>query len=83
MVTVHRYGIPPKKLSHKLVVSIPDFHFSEERFVDWAKTNCTGNVQYDFILFPNSDRVHGREYELMVWFLIKRDAELFRQQWMQ
>jgi hypothetical protein len=81
MTTVHRNGIPPKKKSHKAILTIPDFEFSEDRFIDWCRTNCSGHIQYDFVFFSNSNSVRNRTYDLTIWFLNKQDYELFIQQW--
>lgn len=81
MGTVHRNGIPPKKLFYKKVVSFSDMTFNEDLIVKWASEHLTGHMQYDYIEFNGSKGKLNQDVELTAWFQNKADSERFYRQW--
>jgi hypothetical protein len=81
MATVHRNGIPPKRLLHKKIETFSDMEFKEDQIVDWLKENIDHRVQYDYTVFNGSKGKLNRTIEFTVWFQTKQDAEKFSEVW--
>lgn len=81
MATVHRNGHPPKRFQKKMVTSMPDYEWNEDRFIRWAKEACVGSVQYDIITFQGPKIYSEKTIELTVWFEKKKDAMMFKLSW--
>lgn len=82
MGTVYRNGQPPKNMPFKIIQEYSDYEFSEELITNWARQQCSGHVQYDFIIFNHDKMFKAKTIQLTLWFQRKADAELFRQNWM-
>lgn len=81
MATIHRNGIPPKRLPYKVVISFTDMEFNEAYVVQWCKDNLLKAAQYDFTKFNGSKGKLNRSIELTVWFQSKKDAKMFEEAW--
>jgi len=81
MGTIHRLGIPPKRLLYKKVLTFSDMEFNEDRLCEWARESINHHMQYDYVAFNGSKGKLNREIELTVWFQTRADAALFIKDW--
>lgn len=81
MGSVYRNGNPPKGYHHKIIKNFEDWNFSEEQVANWMRINCTGNVQYDVIVFQGSEKFRRKTFELTVWFQKAQDSKAFQEKW--
>lgn len=82
MGTVHRNGLPPKKLHFKQNRIFKDMEFHEELILKWCRETLLSHMQYDYTVFNGSKGKLNRTIDFVAWFQTKTDAERFRQQWM-
>lgn len=82
MGTVHRNGLPPKRLQFKQTRTFSDMEFNEELILKWCRETLVNHMQYDFTVFNGDKGKLNRKIEFVAWFQTKTDAERFRQQWM-
>jgi len=83
MASVHRNGLPPKKLLHRKTISFMDFQFNEEAICQWARENLEHPMQYDFVVFNGSKGRLNQSITLKVWFQTKHDADTFEKRWIK
>jgi hypothetical protein len=83
MGTVHRNGIPPKRLPFKKVQTYSDMEFNEELITKWAREQLENHMQYDIVVFNGTKGKLNRSIEFTAWFQTKIDAERFQKKWMK
>lgn len=83
MGTVHRNGIPPKRLLWKKVQNFSDMQFNEDAITDWAREALDHHMQYNIVVFNGSKGKLNRTVEFTAWFQTKDDAERFQEKWMK
>lgn len=81
MGTVHRNGIPPKRLPFKKVMTFSDMKFNEETICKWAREHLENHMQYDFTVFNGTKGKLNRSIEFTAWFQTKTDADRFENGW--
>jgi len=81
MPKVHRCGDPPRRLLNMVKVRMAQHEFNELNLVEWLRSSCQRDCQYDITVFNGDKGKLNRDVEIRAWFGSFQDAQTFRTHW--